>query len=412
MTDSHAADVQAELQQYLNSKNINSLFIQIVESLLIEKPANPIAFIIEYLHKQYPDQARPAFEGVVPETKTNENKPAEEVKAEKEPAKEPAHEPTDSEEEDEDEMGEVKEFVPKVVTGKPRRVSVSAESMDPAKLKAQASQVTCIEKPKEVADQLGAIVAKSPLLRALDEEQRDKIVKAFSGPLVKQPGEDIITQGDIGDVFYLIESGDVDVYVAKKGQEPVKVHRYKPGDAFGELAIMYNAPRAATCRASSECKLWALDRVSFKVIVVAAAMQKREQYKGFLQQVPILESLTEMEIMTLADSLAEENYQDGTAICNQGDDGNFFYIVKDGTAVCYQKDAEGVDQNVATLTPGNYFGEIALLTSKPRQATVKAQGALKVLSIDKATFNRVMGPLDSILKRNMDQYTKYTAQQI
>ncbi len=62
-----AADVQAELQQYLNSKNINSLFIQIVESLLIEKPANPIAFIIEYLHKQYPDQARPAFESLSPE---------------------------------------------------------------------------------------------------------------------------------------------------------------------------------------------------------------------------------------------------------------------------------------------------------------------------------------------------------
>jgi hypothetical protein len=37
--------------------------IQIVESLLIEKPANPIAFIIEYLKKQYPDQAKVAFEG-------------------------------------------------------------------------------------------------------------------------------------------------------------------------------------------------------------------------------------------------------------------------------------------------------------------------------------------------------------
>jgi len=216
-------------------------------------------------------------------------------------------------------------------------------------------------------------------------------------------------QGDIGDIFYLIESGDVDVYVAKKGQEAIKVHRYKPWDAFGELAIMYNAPRAATCRAASECKLWALDRISFKVIVVAAAMQKREQYKGFLQQVPLLESLTEMEIMTLADSLAEEKFEEGQAIFNQGEDGDFFYIVKEGTAVCYQKDAEGVDREVANLTPGNYFGEIALLTSKPRQATVKAAGALKVLSIDKATFVRIMGPLDSILKRNMDQYTKYTA---
>ena len=59
---SQAADVQAELQQYLNSKNINSLFISIVENLLIEKPANPIAFMIEYLYKQYPDQAKEAID--------------------------------------------------------------------------------------------------------------------------------------------------------------------------------------------------------------------------------------------------------------------------------------------------------------------------------------------------------------
>jgi hypothetical protein len=56
-----AADVQAELQTYLNSKNINSLFISIVERLLIEKPENPIAFMIEYLHKQYPEEAKAAL---------------------------------------------------------------------------------------------------------------------------------------------------------------------------------------------------------------------------------------------------------------------------------------------------------------------------------------------------------------
>ncbi len=61
-----AADVQAELQQYLNSKNINSLFISIVENLLIEKPANPIAFMIEYLYKQYPDQAKVALDALSP----------------------------------------------------------------------------------------------------------------------------------------------------------------------------------------------------------------------------------------------------------------------------------------------------------------------------------------------------------
>lgn len=184
--------------------------------------------------------------------------------------------------------------------------------MDPAKMKAQMSQVTSIEKEPAVAERLHAVVGKSPLLRTLDAEQRDMIVKAFSGPLTKQPGEDIIVQGDIGDVFYLLEEGAVDVYIKKKGTtDELKVHTYKPGDAFGELAIMYNAPRAATCRAQTECKLWALDRVSFKVIVVAAAMQKRELYVSFLQQVPILSSMTEMEVMTMADSLVEETYEDG-----------------------------------------------------------------------------------------------------
>jgi cAMP-dependent protein kinase regulator len=175
---------------------------------------------------------------------------------------------------------------------------------------------------------------------------------------------------------------------------------------------MYNAPRAATCRVATDAVLWVLDRISFKVIVVAAAMQKRETYKTFLSQVPILESLTEMEILTLADSLAEEKYEDGVTICTQGEEGNYFYIIKEGAAVCSQTDASGNDKVVANLSGGNYFGEIALLFSKPRQATVRAKGQLKVLAIDRATFTRVFGSMENIMKRNMEQYIKYAQQNI
>lgn len=408
MSDSHAADVQAELQQYLNSKNINTLFIQIVESLLIEKPANPISFMIEYLYKQYPDQAKAALKSLEGENKVEEKAEEKEKPADEAPAKKDDTPEYSDEEEDEDDVADIVP-ISKPAVPKSRRVSVSAESMDPAKMKAQMSQVTNIEKSPEVASRLAEVVSKSPLLRTLDDEQRKTIISAFSGPLIKQPGEDVIVQGDIGDIFYLLEDGMVDVYISKQGGPEAKVHTYTPGNSFGELAIMYNAPRAATCRAQTECKLWALDRVSFKVIVVAAAMQKREMYVGFLKQVDLLSSLTEMEIMTLADSMAEEKYADGDVICKQGDEGEFFYIVKDGTATCYQKDGNGDDIVVATLTTGNYFGEIALLNSSPRQATVKASGDLKVLALDKATFTRVMGPLDDIMKRNMDEYAKFAA---
>lgn len=295
---------------------------------------------------------------------------------------------------------------------------MSAESFNPTNLKAQLSQVTSIPKDPEIESHLLAVVGRSPLLKTLDAEQKDLIVKAFSGPISVAMDEDIIKQGDNGDVFYLIEDGLVDVYIKKTSfndndedafdDRPTKVHTYKAGDSFGELALMYNTPRAATCRAQTDCVLWTLDRVSFKVIIVSANMQKRELFESFLKQVPILESLTEMEIMTLADSLVEEKYTDDQKVCSQGDSGDFFYIIKSGNATCTQTDSGGEQKVVADLKVGDYFGEIALLTTKPRQATVTAHNNLTVLSIDRATFTRVFGSMDEILKRNISNYAKYS----
>jgi len=82
--------------------------------------------------------------------------------------------------------------------------------------------------------------------------------------------------------------------------------------------------------------------------------------------------------------------------------------VKQGVAVVTQTQANGQEQEVAQIGVGAYFGEIALLTTKPRQATVSAgdEQPLVVLSLDRKTFTRVMGPMEEILKRNMEQYNK------
>ena len=63
MSDVGGADIQADLQDYLNAKDINTLFIKIVENLLIEKPDNPIQFIVKYLQREYPDQTGASPEG-------------------------------------------------------------------------------------------------------------------------------------------------------------------------------------------------------------------------------------------------------------------------------------------------------------------------------------------------------------
>lgn len=133
----------------------------------------------------------------------------------------------DSEDEnDEEDLGDIPEGNKKP---KGRRTGVSAESMDPEKLKSQMSQVANIAKSPEVAASLIRAVGKSPLLKTLDPEQKDKIVGAFGGPVSYQPGADIIVQGDIGDTFYLLEDGLVDVFVRKSGADEMKVHTYRPG---------------------------------------------------------------------------------------------------------------------------------------------------------------------------------------
>ena len=63
---------------------------------------------------------------------------------------------------------------------------------------------------------------------------------------------------------------------------------YKAGEAFGELALLYNCPRAATITAKTEANLWSLDRQTFNHIVKDAAAKKRDKYEEFLKNVKIL----------------------------------------------------------------------------------------------------------------------------
>ena len=78
-----------------------------------------------------------------------------------------------------------------------------------------------------------------------------------------------------------------------------------------------------------------------------------------------------------------------------------------------QVDREGNPKHLVDLKPSDYFGEIALLTDRPRAATVTAvSDTLKCVRLDRARFQRVLGPCEDILRRNMEAYSKYMAKQI
>lgn len=141
--------------------------------------------------------------------------------------------------------------------------------------------------------------------------------------------EIIIKQGDLGDNFYVIDQGEVEIIIDGKS-----ISHIGENGTFGELALIHGRPRAATVKACNDCKLWAIDRNSFtdrwplesygwmvrkllyqrdsyRRILMSSHLKKREVYHEFLGKVKILENLDTWERLAIADALEDISFQPG-----------------------------------------------------------------------------------------------------
>ncbi|KIW28073.1 uncharacterized protein PV07_07757 [Cladophialophora immunda] len=284
-----------------------------------------------------------------------------------------------------------------------RRTSVSAESMQPDSDSGSWKPPKHPKTPEQY-ERLRHAVAGNFLFSSLDEESFNLVLDALVEKTIPAPNIKVITQGDEGDYFYVIESGDFDIYINPSGAVEAgpdgmgnKVATIGPGGSFGELALMYNAPRAATVVSSSKGGLlWALDRVTFRRILMNNAFQKREMYEGFLGEVPLLSSLKPYERSKIADALETVKYEPGQNIITEGEPGDAFYLLESGHAVAYR---HGVDHPVREYGRGGFFGELALLDDKPRAASVVAKDNVTVAKLGRDGFKRLLGPVESIMRR-------------
>jgi len=203
--------------------------------------------------------------------------------------------------------------------------------------------------------------------------------------------------------LYVIEKGSP---VCKKkidGENKV-VKECKPGDVFGELALLYNAPRAASVEATDECKAWQLDRETCKHIVQAAATKGRERHDGFLQKVSLFENMAAYERSQICDALKAQNFKKGDFVVKESEEGDCFYIVEEGTLQAVKGEAQ---KEVMKYTSGDYFGELALLKNQPRAASVCVTSPdAKVLQLDRKAFLKLLGPVQDILARKEADYKK------
>jgi cAMP-dependent protein kinase regulator len=115
-----------------------------------------------------------------------------------------------------------------------------------------------------------------------------------------------------------VDSGQLDCYKKfKPNENETFLKTYQPGESFGELALLYNAPRAATIIAKTESILFALDRECFNNIVKDSAIKRREKYETFLGKVDLLSSMDPYEKGQLADVLKTLKFKKGDFVIRQ-----------------------------------------------------------------------------------------------
>ncbi|VBB31819.1 unnamed protein product [Acanthocheilonema viteae] len=422
----------AQCQAYVQRHNIQQLVKEAIVSLCINKPENPILFLKEHFEKLYDQRSqacslifdikasfrllilkmgqhlslkrrRNMSTGATAATAasvtsatsitTDPTGAANVIESEKLNDKSlvlssPRVEATD----DDDTIDEP----PKIQQGNRRRLAVSAEVPD--ENEAANYDKVVIPKDDETRRALEAAMCRNILFSHLEEHsitevelsylQGDEQKAIFDAmfPVEKKKGETIIEQGEEGDNFYVIDSGEVDVFV--NGEYALSI---KEGGSFGELALIYGTPRAATVVAKSDVvKCWAIDRITYRQILMGSTMRKRKLYDEFLSKVQILSDLDKWERANVADALERCDFEPGTRVVEQGHPGDEFFIIVEGQADVLQKRRE-----------------IALLLDRPRAATVIAKTPLKCVKLDRARFERVMGPVREILKRDVSNYNSY-----
>nr|O42794.1 RecName: Full=cAMP-dependent protein kinase regulatory subunit; Short=PKA regulatory subunit [Colletotrichum trifolii]AAC04356.1 cAMP-dependent protein kinase regulatory subunit [Colletotrichum trifolii] len=288
-----------------------------------------------------------------------------------------------------------------------RRTSVSAESLKPSADTYDNWTPPVHDKTNEQLSRLKTAIAGNFLFSHLDDEQSAQILGALIEKPIPAKDIKVISQGDAGEYFYVVEKGSFDVYVNEKGTlQPgpegmgEKVGTIQAGGSFGELALMYNAPRAATViSAEPGCTLWALDRLTFRRILMestflAAACTRTSSEKfpccRHSHHMSAQKSPTRWKLRStpLVRRLSRRETRVTRFTCSRW------------RGRCLP--GEMARESVKHYSKGDFFGELALLNDAPRAASIVATTDVKVASLGKSAFQRLLGPVEGIMRR-----TKY-----
>jgi len=244
-------------------------------------------------------------------------------------------------------------------------------------------------------------VRSNVLFENYTDSQKEVLVDHMTLLFVKK-SEVLINQGESGNEFYVVEEGLFNVSV--NGTQVSTVER---GMCVGELALIYDAPRAATVKAIESSKVWSLNRVTFRAILMQHNRNESQKNIGFLRKVSLLTPLLNSELILLDQALQTRQFKKGHIVFEQGDEAANFYIVKSGTVSGVKKVDDRKEEFY--LSVGDFFGERALLKNEPRAATITCDTNVTLMVLSRRDFRVILGPLEDIMSRHAQKYDEVSA---
>ena len=110
----------------------------------------------------------------------------------------------------------------------------------------------------------------------------------------------------------------------------------------------------------------------------------------FLSQASVFKGLTPTQLADVAERMRRVKFPAGMAIVRQGEVGDRFYLIRKGSVDVLMQSADGAERQVTVLHEGEFFGERALITGEPRNATVVSRGEVECYTLDKGEFQEAL----------------------
>ena len=121
-----------------------------------------------------------------------------------------------------------------------------------------------------------------------------------------------------------------------------------------------------------------------------AAEKRREEIFSVLRPLPVFTPLSDDQIRTLVEGADLQMFMNGETLVRQGDLGASLFVIRSGSVRIERSQDGGPATKMTTMGPGDFFGEMSLLTGEPRTASIVAEDETQVVVVGKEAFARVL----------------------